>query len=119
MLCRKEMEQVQWVRAEGPDEVEGPAPLNEGLCAIMSRVHGTQAEDRSRTEAPVGIHAVVLDKAAVQEKAVVIDGKVKKAGSIGPGFLFDYKYAKSTDPFHEIWTVLTPAKFLTKYRGRK
>jgi hypothetical protein len=77
----------------------------------MSRVHGTRAEDRGRTEVPVGIQAVVLDKAAVPEKAVGIDGKVKKAGSRGPGFLRLNKYAKSLDPFHENWTVLTPAKF--------
>jgi len=25
------------------------------------------------------------------------------------------KFAKSSDPFHENWTVLTRAKFLTKY----
>jgi DNA-binding beta-propeller fold protein YncE len=52
----------------------------------MSRVAGTQAEDRGRTEAPAGIQAVVSDKAAVSGKAVVIDGKIRKTGSRGPGF---------------------------------
>lgn len=52
----------------------------------MSRVDGTQAEDRGRTEAPAGIQAVVSDKAAVTEKAVVIDSKIRKTGSREPGF---------------------------------
>ena len=55
----------------------------------MSRAHGTQAEDQGRTEAPVGVQAVVLDKAAVPEKAVGIDGKIKKAGFEGPGFFYN------------------------------
>ena len=52
----------------------------------MSRKDGTRAEDRGRTEAPAEIQAVVSDKVAVPEKAVVIDGKIKKTGSRGPGF---------------------------------
>jgi hypothetical protein len=74
-------------------------------------VDGTQAKDRVGTEGPAGIRAVVLDTVAVPEKAVGIDGKIKKTGSRGPGFLRPNKYAKSLDPFHENWTVLTPAKF--------
>jgi hypothetical protein len=64
-----------------------PATLIEGLCEIMSRVHGMQAKDRDRTEAPVGIQAVVSDKAAVPEKAVGIDVKIKKPGPEDPVFL--------------------------------
>ncbi|MBW2055075.1 MAG: hypothetical protein JRI29_05165 [Deltaproteobacteria bacterium] len=52
----------------------------------MSREDGTQAEDRGRTEAPARIQAVVSDKAAVPGKAVVIEGKIRKTGSRGPGF---------------------------------
>jgi hypothetical protein len=52
----------------------------------MSREDGTQAEDRGRTEAPVGIPAEVSDKASVPGKAVVIEGKIRKTGSRGPGF---------------------------------
>ena len=52
----------------------------------MSREDGTQVEDRGRTEVPVGIPAEVSDKAAVPGKAVVIDGKIRKTGSRGPGF---------------------------------
>ena len=52
----------------------------------MSRENGTQAEDLDRTEAPAGIQAVVSDKVAVPEKAVVINGKIKKTGSRGPDF---------------------------------
>ena len=90
-----------------------PATLPEELLAIMSREDGTQAEDRVRTEAPAGIQAEVPDK------AVAIDGKIKKPGPEGPAFLGLNKYAKSSDPFHENWTVLTMAKILTKYRGLK
>jgi hypothetical protein len=96
-----------------------PATLPEELLAIMSREDGTQAVDRVRTEAPAGIQAEVPDKAAVPEKAVAIDGKIKKPGPEGPAFLELNKYAKSSDPFHENWTVLTMAKILTKYRGLK
>ncbi len=85
----------------------------------MSRVHGTLAEDQGRTEDPVGVQALVLDKAAVPEKAVGIDGKLKKSGSRGPGFLRLNKDAKSSESFNENMTVLTPAKFLMKYRGLK
>jgi hypothetical protein len=53
----------------------------------MSRVDGTQAEDRGRTETPDVIPAEGSDKAAVAGKAVGIDGK-KISGSRGPGFLF-------------------------------
>ena len=88
MLCRKEMEQVQMVTAEWPVEVEGPATLTEGLSAIMSRVDGTQAEDRGRTETPDVIPADGSDKAAVAGKAVGIDGK-KISGSRGPGFFYN------------------------------
>jgi hypothetical protein len=52
----------------------------------MIRGDGMQAEDRGRTETPAGIQAVGSDKAAVLEKAVVTDGKIKKTGSRGPGF---------------------------------
>ena len=79
----------------------------------MRREDGTQAEDRGRTDAPAGIQA------AVPGKAVVIGGNIKKPGPVGPAFLGLNKYAKSSDPFHENWTVLTMAKFLTKYRGLK
>ncbi len=54
--------------------------------AIMSREDGTQAEDRVRTEVPAGIQAEVLDNAAVPEKAVEIDGNIKKPGPEGPVF---------------------------------
>ena len=81
----------------------------------MRREDGTQAEDRGRTEAPAG----VSDKAVVPGKAVVIGGNIKKPGPEGPAFLGLNKYAKSSDPFHENWTVLTMAKYLTKYRGLK
>lgn len=53
------MEQVQWVTAERPEEVEGPVTLTEGLLAIMRREDGTQAEDRGRTKAPAGVQAEV------------------------------------------------------------
>ena len=52
----------------------------------MSRKDGTQAEDRVRTEAPAGIQAEVSDNAAVPEKAVAIDGNIKKPGPDGPAF---------------------------------
>jgi hypothetical protein len=55
----------------------------------MSRVHGTQAEDRDRTEAVAGIPAEGSDKAAAPGKAVGIDGKIKKSGSGGPGFFYN------------------------------
>jgi hypothetical protein len=41
----------------------------------MSRVNGTPAVDRGRTEAPAGIQAVVSEKAAVPEKDTGTDGK--------------------------------------------
>ena len=52
----------------------------------MSRMDGTQPEDRGRIKAWVGIPAEVSDKDAVLEKDAEIDGKTKKAGSRGPGF---------------------------------
>ena len=62
---------------------------------IMSREDGTQAEDRGRTKAPAGNQAEVSDKAAGPEKAVAIDGNIKKPGPEGPVFLGLNKYAKS------------------------
>ena len=47
---------------------------------------GTQAKDRVGTEGPAGIQTVVSDKAAVPEKAVGIDGKVKEPDPKGPAF---------------------------------
>ena len=54
----------------------------------MSKVHGTQAEDRGRIETPDVIPADGSDKAAVAGKAVGIDGK-KISGSGGPGFFYN------------------------------
>ena len=71
-----------------------PATLPEELLAIMSRVDGTQAEDQVRTEVPAVIQAEVSDKAAVPEKVVAIDGKIKKPDPGGPAFLGLSKYPK-------------------------